>query len=513
MLMPVTFFIILYQFCFSVCSTETNIPQTLWKRLSPVCATIPVRVKVNPSTVVFNVDSRFYSIGQGASLSFVFRHNLSNPVLKLFAKELAPAYFRVGGTKSNFLVFCDDEKVCEDGPGYSNITFSGKVWDEINTFVKDAGWNLVFTVNAFLRTPDNKWDPSNLIKLLEYSSKRGYKLDFELGNEPNAYFHKFNKTITPEQNAEDFKSFKAILKQYNNYQDSLLIGPDVTAMVKYETYKPLLGMKADKYLSSFLDNVGDTIDVTSSHFYYCDHKDPVMPSNFTSLQILDIFSRNAKTLRRVVHQHRPSGKYRTWIGESGDVAGGGLKNFSDRFASGMVWLDKLGIGALSDIEVFIREVFLDDGRGLIDPDIFPHVDYWSAVLFRRLVGKETLKVSYAQSTLELKRLRLYAHCTRTAGSPYHYQPGAVTIFGVNFNKEEAVELLLDVGDIDQFLLTPVRPNNILSRYGALNGVELALNNGSFPELSPQPVVGNPIMPQGSMGFFVLKNADFKICKS
>lgn len=76
-----------------------------------------------------------------------------------------------------------------------------------------------------------------------------------------------------------------------------------------------------------------------------------------------------------------------------------------------------------------------------------------------------------------------------------------------------MQLLLDVGDIDQFLLTPVRPNNILSRYGALNGVELALNNGSFPELSPQPVVGNPIMPQGSMGFFVLKNADFKICKS
>lgn len=51
----------------------------------------------------------------------------SNPVLKLLAKELAPAYFRVGGTKSNFLIFCDDEEVCEDGQGYSNITLSGTV--------------------------------------------------------------------------------------------------------------------------------------------------------------------------------------------------------------------------------------------------------------------------------------------------------------------------------------------------------------------------------------------------
>lgn len=56
------------------------------------------------------------------------------------------------------------------------------MWDELNSFVEDVGFQLVFDINVLLRTPENKWDPSNLEQLLDYNSKKGHKVNFQLGN-------------------------------------------------------------------------------------------------------------------------------------------------------------------------------------------------------------------------------------------------------------------------------------------------------------------------------------------
>lgn len=63
-----------------------------------------------------------------------------------------------------------------------HLYFSGEIWDTLNDFTNDAGFHLIFDASVFLRTPDNKWDPSNFQELLRYNANRGYKVDFQLGN-------------------------------------------------------------------------------------------------------------------------------------------------------------------------------------------------------------------------------------------------------------------------------------------------------------------------------------------
>ena len=57
-------------------------------------------------------------------------------------------------------------------------------WDEVNKFVETVGWEFVFGLNAFLRTPypNGSWDSDNARMLLSYSTSRNYTVQWELGN-------------------------------------------------------------------------------------------------------------------------------------------------------------------------------------------------------------------------------------------------------------------------------------------------------------------------------------------
>ncbi|XP_071827580.1 heparanase-like isoform X3 [Apostichopus japonicus] len=506
-----------HRFCFiilAVCTFSYGVVSTEVESRQPT----PVTVDVDSSRVLFQVDPRLYSFGLGCSLHYKNHYNLSSPILRSLSKELAPAYLRLGGTYCDFLTF-EGEAREEYSKTFSNKTLTGEMWDELNSFVEDVGFQLVFDINVLLRTPENKWDPSNLEQLLDYNSKKGHKVNFQLGNEPNAFRLIANISITPEALADDFKTLRTILKQRKLYQESLLIGPDTTSLVKH------MNSDAKEYLQQFLDNIGDAVDVVSTHFYYrpLSKAEPVV-NIFTDPSVLDQFLKNTVAFKELVERHDPPNRPKLWYGETGllpggffTVGGSGM-NYSDRFISGMVQLDKLGICASHGIEVMVRQTLLGpghrNGRRLITDDYDPNPDYWSVVLYKRLVGVKSLKVTkFAADTDGINRVRLYAHCTQTDRSKYGYKPGAVTVFGVNFSQQKPVQLLFNSNSVDQFLLTPARTSNITSKYIALNGHELSAIGGAIPDLPPQQVSAKPLFPAGSMGFFVLKDAGFKICKT
>ena len=84
------------------------------------------------------------------------------------ARALVPAMLRVGGTAEDFVYF-NTSTIKE-----SNITMTVKQWDAVNEFVEIVGWDFIFGLNAFLRTPypNGTWDSNNARLLMSYSNSK-----------------------------------------------------------------------------------------------------------------------------------------------------------------------------------------------------------------------------------------------------------------------------------------------------------------------------------------------------
>lgn len=54
--------------------------------------------------------------------------------------------------------------------------------DLLHSFTNCSGLDLIFGLNALLRTPDNSWNSSNAHSLLQYCESRQYTMSWELGN-------------------------------------------------------------------------------------------------------------------------------------------------------------------------------------------------------------------------------------------------------------------------------------------------------------------------------------------
>lgn len=54
--------------------------------------------------------------------------------------------------------------------------------DLLHAFTSCSGLDLVFGLNALLRTADNTWNSSNARLLLQYCEAQRYQMSWELGN-------------------------------------------------------------------------------------------------------------------------------------------------------------------------------------------------------------------------------------------------------------------------------------------------------------------------------------------
>ena len=65
-----------------------------------------------------------------------------------------------------------------------NFTMNGSIWENVNKFIHNANWELIFTLNALLRRPwpNGTWESSNAKLLMDYTTSRGYSVSWELGN-------------------------------------------------------------------------------------------------------------------------------------------------------------------------------------------------------------------------------------------------------------------------------------------------------------------------------------------
>ncbi|ELT92924.1 hypothetical protein CAPTEDRAFT_216883 [Capitella teleta] len=438
---------------------------------------------VSMATAVNEVDERFLSVAIESAIVHRWRHfDTSNVRLQTLCRGLSPAFLRVGGTSADFLIFkpngrsprsnyeprFEDSYQDEafDGKHYDNFTMNAESWDTLNTFAYQSGWDLLFDLNVLLRKADSSWDSENATHLLEYSIHKNYSqhLHFELGNEPDAFKHSVNRSLSADQLGRDFLALRSLVKQdprfARHFARSLLVGPDVTRPKK----------KSLKYLSQylrskFLQVVGQRVDRVTFHQYYCNGRN-------TSLQeFLDphTLSQLPMQISRLRYSIRKFDNVTLWLGETSSCYGGGAPVLSESFVAGFLWADKLGVAAVSGIQVVIRQSLFSGHYSLIDNDYKPNP------------------------------------------LPIEYEQGSVTLMILNLrNRTSTIDI---EAKKHVYWLTAHGPKGLVSRLVDLNGKTLKmLDAHTLPEFQPQEVKSRTLsVPALSYGFVVLPEAAAPAC--
>lgn len=475
-------------------------------------------LKISTNKAISNISDKFLSVAidTGQIRNNFGKLNFTSTKVENLAKALSPCYLRVGGTASDFLKFSPSSNNSQHYKQYDifssdpdpnekpfvNFTMSAEQWDQLNIFVAKVGWSLIFDLNSLLRKNGN-WSPENAQLLLNYTSMKGYKIaGWELGNEPDAYNHKFGYRITASQRAEDYLQLHSLLNQYSEWRKCVTIGPSTTQLKK---------KRVKQYLKEFLQTGGpDIVTNPSFHHYYVNGRETSI-DQFMSPAILDELPPEITAAYKIV-KHPPYG--RVWLGETSSAYGGGAPGLSDRYVAGFMWLDKLGISAALGISVVVRQDFYGGHYSLIDSKTLdPNPDFWLSYMFNTLVGQSVFNVSVQDKS---GYVRMYSHCANVKRS--NYTPGSITVYGMNL-KEESTTMLFPqfIQDIKLhvYMLQPADEDGLKSKYVSLNGRRLKLNTDfSLPDvLTPVVTTNNVTFPPQSFGFIVIPNSNTSICQT
>jgi hypothetical protein len=500
---------------------------------SPGAPAVPTRTSSPPAVTttapVATVDERYLSFAVDAAqvvgstwwspvdklaggTTKVAPYDFTRPVLRALASQLAPAYLRVGGTESDKIYYDMSPTPVTSAPAPYVDVMTASQWDTMDDFVKALGLELTFNLDAGPgpRGADMSWQPDNARVLLQYAASKGTPVAmWELGNEPDAYVVTTSPTLnlTPQQFAADVKTART------------LVGA-VTPGAKLGAPSPAYWPKAGEifaFYDAFMQAGGaSSLDVVTWHYYPQEsHRcplatlraDPALMLVPSTLDEMDTWAGQVEGQRAMFAPSVP-----VWLGETGNAQCGGEAGESDAFAGGFWWLDQLARLARRGEPVTIRHTLSGADYGLIDDaTLAPRPDYWTSVLWRRLMGTRVLDVGPSGDA----KLRTYAHCTRT-GAP-HFAAGAVTLVVLNLDAATAVDVPIPAGLGDAADVYVLASPSATSSTMMLNGTTLtAAADGSLPPLLPHVVARSngglvATFPPATYGYVVMPGAGAKGC--
>ncbi|XP_063599745.1 heparanase-like [Penaeus indicus] len=390
---------------------------------------------------------------------------------------------------------------------FTNFTMTGRDWRILQDFARDVGMSLLFDINQFHRREgDGPWDPANarlIVRDVEEERGAGDIL-WQLGNEPNAYNHKFSVSIPPTQTAEDYLRLRQELE--GRFPHAGVVGPDVTRPKKMNR-KLAVKMSSMDYLGSFLSTVKINLTAITWHQYYVNGRTATL-EKFLSPEVFEQLVWQVDEVVRVRDQLSPGTP--VWLTETSSAWGGGAPGLSNAFVGGFLWLDKLGVAARGGIGLVARQTLYDGCYALLDQDLNPYPDYWLSVLYKRIVGGRVLDLTLHDAP---KTVRLYAHCYNEEEKDH--LPGAVVIYGENlgaFSVAVALQGRLNASPVLRYLLEAPK-GELRSRVVMLNGQGLRVTSSNeLPTMPPVAASGGElVLPPTSLGFWVLPHAHLPAC--
>jgi len=395
-------------------------------------------------------------------------------------------------------------------PGFVDVLTKPQ-WDAASEFASSLGFELIVTINAGPgpRTPGGVWDDTNARTFLAYLAGRGDPATVvEFGNEPNLFGLRAGLTSYSAADYErDLQAFRALVDEV--LPDARIFGPG-------NIYTRTLGENVVGTLTfgpraaDMLALVGTYIEGLAYHYYgavstRCPPSGPRVDAetalDAAYLDGIDESGAANDDLRASYVPGRP-----IWMTESGGQSCGGQVGLADRFLNSFWYLASLGRLARRGHEVFVRQTLSGGTYGLIDDETLePNPDYWAALLWKRLMGRQALSLAR-----EPKRddVRLFVHCARDG------VPGAVTVLALNASRDRSVKVRIKGitrrAAADVYAVTSSDP---LGRGVMVNGIPVATDGDGVP-LDFEPRVSRRRalkLPPTSYAFVVVPGARANAC--
>jgi len=430
--------------------------------------------------------------------------DLSNPKLRKLAAALGPAYVRVSGTWANSTYFQDSDDPAPATPpaGFGGV-LTRKQWHGVVDFshAVDAKVVTSFAISAGVRDANGVWTPIEAKKFLTYTKSVGGSIAAaEMFNEPSfasmggapkgydaaAYgrdFHSFHSFVT--EAAPDMKVLGP-----GSVGESGGLGAPLSIMIKSEDMLKAGGPGVDEFSYHFYGAV-------STRCMQMGKAGQTTPEAALTDDWLSRTNRDEAFYARVRDQFEPGKPM--WLTETGEAACGGNAWAAD-FIDSFRYLNQLGTLAKHGVQVVMHNTLAASDYALIDESTLnPRPNYWSAVLWRRLMGTTVLDAD----TSPTPGLYLYAHCLRD-------HPGGVALLAINADKTASRELTLPTNS-SRFTLTA---NNLMDTAVLLNGTELKLSpGGDLPTIAGvKAPSGKVALAPVSISFFAVPGANNSSCR-
>ena len=456
------------------------------------------------------VDANFLGVNIDTG-SFTNRIDLTDPYLLRLAQQLSVAsgssgrgqrmHLRVGGSAANGLVYIPHG---EAGRGLHGATvFSDESLAMLNTFAVQSGMQITFCLPY--QTEDGRWDPAinatalwAQVMAARWTGFAGWSLGNEIIGGAG-----FNVT----QYARDYVSFRSnitvLLPDYA--QD--VVGPSAAGWPGAAVMAPFLRVVADLPRLS--------LSMHAYSFGTCDLKTYL---NKTGMERMAYYYDLFAAVRQA-----NSPKLPLYLEEFATQAGGGCDGLSNRFVSGFWFLHALGLAGRLGVSRTTRQdlVGWSFASGVshyplagppgwrnrtLDGIPTPHPDYYTAVLWRQLVGDGVLSVKLSASDAVNATFALHAWCASAQVSA----AGGVVLVFINM-AEDAVELSLSGVDATprvEYVLTAPQ-NNMTADAVLLNGQSWSVDEAGklpLPVAGKQVPAGGPgiSIPGGSYGFLTFQ---------
>lgn len=410
----------------------------------------------------------------------------SNPRLRSLAAALGPAYVRISGTWANSVYFDDSSRRPPASPpaGFTGILTKAE-WKGAIDFVRAANAEIVssFTISKGVRESSGVWTPGEAAKWLAYTSSAGGRIAAaEFFNEPTMpVYGGAPPGYDAAAYARDFGVFRSWVKKTapamaiagpGSVGEGLLIPPGgMPGMIRTEDL-----LKAEPR---------PQFDIFSYHHYpaasiRCASMGPSTQASAADalseewLSRADVSQNFYGALRNLYEPGRP-----IWITEIADAACGG-NPWASTYLDSFRYADTLGRLARAGVKVIFHNTLASSEYGLLAPGTFePRPNYWTALLWRRLMGTGVLDAGPSR-----EGLHLYAHCLRGVR-------GGVVLLAINNSRTEASGLTLRQAS-ERYTLSA---NTLEARQVKLNGAPLELGAGDA-----LPPLAASAQPAGSVRF-------------
>ncbi len=434
--------------------------------------------------------------------------DLANPRLRKLASALGPVYIRVSGTWANSTYFHDSDQPAPatPPPGFGGVLTRDQ-WRGVVEFARAVDARIVtsFAISAGVRDSNGVWTPDQARRFLAFTKSIGGSIAAaEFFNEPSfASMGGAPKGYDAAAYGRDFSVFRSFARQYA--PDMTILGPGSVGEVslagdaKSGPAFPML------HTADMLAASGRGLDAFSYHFYgavsqRCAAMQGAAQSSPGTALSEDWLGRTERdeefysALRDRFEPGKP-----IWLTETGESACGG-NPWASTFIDSFRYLNQLGALAKRGVQVVAHNTLAASDYALLDEaTLTPRPNYWSALLWRRLMGATVLDAGPSPSP----HLHLYAHCL--AG-----HAGGVALLAINADRTASHALALP-DDSTRYTLSA---HDLLDRTVQLNGNDLALGAGdSLPGLPGNPAPAGPVeFAPGTITFLAIPAAGNAACR-